>query len=785
MIQMNITAAGLAAIARQAGLIFTQFKAGSGFNADGDSIQAVAQDIPISYSKTYIAGNTYVINGEPAAVSYNSVKVCGTLVTSQAPDAYDWTELALMAKEGIAGEEFAFAYGAVTSNAIHIDPEDSATYIIPFDIVFDTTPNITVNTTETGVGWNDFLDHANALVSSSSAHGLSVSGGDLLMNGASLDLARNDTLKAVSGLEAIVSALPAPSVDLLGKQVLSKTENALFRLEKTENIAEGNYVAESGSSWVLANYGDDGALLVVGNDVEPSEGEITLDQAQSHFLRWESSESLDERLLVLETPSEDGALSSASSDNLSYNSEWVSRMTGSGTAASPYVIYTPYDFNEIRNHPAAHYRLANNLDFGPAIGMTVALEGGSVVYSDIDDSAPLYNSGAGFETVSQAFTGSLDGNGKVIKGIIICGTSAKGIFSQLKGATITDLTLKDGFIIYTGTSAAQVGAFFGTMGTGQGSTLRNLVNYCTVASIQNVAAVIYAGGIFGDLYAGSNMDNIVMNCANHGSVSAFGSGAVVSGIGEIRQDASYGSTVMEGCYNTGSLDGNTVCGISCISTNSSRLTIRNCYNAGVLSGAANTWALFSTATSPSVSYCYGRSDQGTITQGAAADIDYMAGQGFVDDMNTGLSEASFTADDININGGFPIKTAERSRSEGIPGELPVALLDRANAKVYSSKLSYSRLASLVSRQEMRALLPSITFPSVTLASASWTQNNGVYEQSVAVTGATARSAGALIPRSADCFTYGIALSGFGSGIALFTASSQPVADITAGLVLVS
>ena len=99
MIGMNVTQAGLAAVTRNQGLTFTRFVAGSGIDAEGQVIQTAEQSIGIAHQVTYVAGQTYTINGVETEVSYNSVKLVGILESALAEANYTWKELALMARE--------------------------------------------------------------------------------------------------------------------------------------------------------------------------------------------------------------------------------------------------------------------------------------------------------------------------------------------------------------------------------------------------------------------------------------------------------------------------------------------------------------------------------------------------------------------------------------------------------------------------------------------------------------------------------------------------------------
>lgn len=124
----------------------------------------------------------------------------------------------------------------------------------------------------------------------------------------------------------------------------------------------------------------------------------------------------------------------ADTDRTVFNSELVSRMTGTGTSSDPFLIYTPLDFYNVRNNLTAYYKLANNLDCS------------QLEWSPIATSA------------AKSFKGYFDGNGKTIKGIRYVGsTTAVSIFGHVGGNTNTDvacptiknLTIRDSELVST------------------------------------------------------------------------------------------------------------------------------------------------------------------------------------------------------------------------------------------------------------------------------------------------------------------------------------------------
>lgn len=108
-------------------------------------------------------------------------------------------------------------------------------------------------------------------------------------------------------------------------------------------------------------------------------------------------------------------------DNEEYNSEWVERLTGSGTFVDPYLIYTPYDFkvkmSSFSSRDGLYFKLMNNLDFGPVLGYKVSSVNGEIIAEEVDTTAPAYSQygmGPIWNDVGYIF---FDGNNKILKNI--------------------------------------------------------------------------------------------------------------------------------------------------------------------------------------------------------------------------------------------------------------------------------------------------------------------------------------------------------------------------------
>jgi hypothetical protein len=192
-----------------------------------------------------------------------------------------------------------------------------------------------------------------------------------------------------------------------------------------------------------------------------------------------------------------------------FNNEWVDKREGSGTASDPYLIYTPYDFNNIRNNLTAYYKLMNNLDFTDLMGIELNNidENGNFTFNNLIGSFPLFNSGQGFVPIGKtgtglAFTGSVDFNYKIIKGLIIItpiNTLAEtGIFGRIQQpATLKNLFLDNTNIIFTYYSGTHyIGALVG-YAIGMNVTIENISVSAIVGHNSATGNENFCGGVIG------------------------------------------------------------------------------------------------------------------------------------------------------------------------------------------------------------------------------------------------------------------------------------------------
>ncbi len=218
---------------------------------------------------------------------------------------------------------------------------------------------------------------------------------------------------------------------------------------------------------------------------------------------------------------------------------------GSGTAEAPYLI--------ANGAQLAHFASMVNSGQTSINGKLTA----DILLNDISDwenwgsTAPAHT-WTPIGSVSQPFTGTLDGDGHSVSGIYInSGTDYQGLVGVLgSGGTLQNLGVKASYI----KGSNFVGGVCGM----------NMMG--TVTNCNNTGSVTgdgYVGGLCGENYA------TVTNCYNSGSVAGS------EGVGGL---CGYNDGPVTNCYNTGSVEGDYSVGGVCGYNDSGPVT--NCYNTG-------------------------------------------------------------------------------------------------------------------------------------------------------------------------------------------------------------
>ena len=244
---------------------------------------------------------------------------------------------------------------------------------------------------------------------------------------------------------------------------------------------------------------------------------------------------------------------------------------GTGTAADPYLIETKEHLNNVRNNLSAHYKMIADIVFTDA---------------DFTSGGKYYNSGRAWSPIGfteyEPFTGTFDGNGHFVSGLILSrynATCYAGLFGWCDG-TIKNLGITNSTItIYAKSSYEYVyaGSIAGHLGSG--SSVTNCWSDSDVFAYtleSNSYSRAYAGGIVG-MAEGTA---VISSCYNIGTVRANAPG--------------YASSAFAGGITAGLSDGGTV--------DDSRIT--NCFNAGVVTGDGDTGGIVGRMWQGTVENCY-------------------------------------------------------------------------------------------------------------------------------------------------------------------------------------
>lgn len=222
---------------------------------------------------------------------------------------------------------------------------------------------------------------------------------------------------------------------------------------------------------------------------------------------------------------------------------------GKGTAESPYIIKTKEQLNNVRNYLDAHYRLYNDIVFNE---------------EDFISGGQFYNLGNGWIPIGtdekNAFTGTFDGNGHMIKGLVCKRPEESyiGLFAASDGTikslgmgeckivgkyvtgTIVGANGKNGVVFkcfntsdFTSTSEYNMA---GIVGSNSG-----VIRYC-----YNTGELNSFNGAFG-IAADNNGSGLIEFCYNTGNITVLAKRPSAAGV------AGYNSGTIRGCYNTGAI----------------------------------------------------------------------------------------------------------------------------------------------------------------------------------------------------------------------------------------
>ena len=201
-------------------------------------------------------------------------------------------------------------------------------------------------------------------------------------------------------------------------------------------------------------------------------------------------------------------------DNIVSNVVYASDFAGGdGSVDNPYQVATAEQLNNVRNHLDKHF----------------------IQTADIDLGVEPYNTGAGWEPIGNdlsPFTGTFDGNGKIISKLTIMDTgSYVGLFGFALGSHIKNVKLEDVNV----TGDYQVG---GLVGDNKDGEITN--SYATGAVIGTGGDEVYVGGLVGYNFDTDTVSNSYWDKETSGmDSSAGGAGAVGKNTKEMKQRETY------------------------------------------------------------------------------------------------------------------------------------------------------------------------------------------------------------------------------------------------------
>ena len=243
-----------------------------------------------------------------------------------------------------------------------------------------------------------------------------------------------------------------------------------------------------------------------------------------------------------------------------------------------------------------------------------------IVFGSIDTNGSAPGNFTPIGSFSSPFTGTFDGSGYVISGMIVSvapsGDAYAGLFACVMDSKIFDLGMVSGSVTVTlpGGYVYAGGIVGAVLDDGSPSilktTITNCYNTCPVTA-SSIKGAVFAGGILGGIYNQNNKSTVltIADCYNTGTITAStpaGSngwiystfaGGIAGSIMVYGSDSGSSTTItMERCFNDGSVVVTSAVyngaagGIAGVlngrypSQNSSTLiTVSDCYNMGLIS----------------------------------------------------------------------------------------------------------------------------------------------------------------------------------------------------------
>ena len=251
-------------------------------------------------------------------------------------------------------------------------------------------------------------------------------------------------------------------------------------------------------------------------------------------------------------------------EDLNLKAHWLKTIPGKGTEESPYQISNAEDLQVFRD-------IVNGTD-----GQTKKTDAWGELTNDIDlsgeDWTPIGKMPESAENQDLPYKGNFNGNGHTISGLTITGNiKYAGLFGYINGATIADVTLKDGSISTTSTTGTGTYAG-GIVAFAQGGTITGCGNENPVTG----GSFTCVGGIVGAIYDSIKIDRSY----NTGTIAGTSDNNLKSRVGGLIGSSFSNNPEVIDCYNTGAVrTGEYVGGLSGY-TEGSDCRFFSCYNIG-------------------------------------------------------------------------------------------------------------------------------------------------------------------------------------------------------------
>ncbi|MDE6485616.1 MAG: hypothetical protein K2L14_09530 [Duncaniella sp.] len=262
----------------------------------------------------------------------------------------------------------------------------------------------------------------------------------------------------------------------------------------------------------------------------------------------------------------------------------LNKWEGEGTAENPYIIHTAGDFGLIKNNLAAHYLVADDIDFD----------------------------GTTLEGFSGIFTGSLDGAGHTLSNFTLSGSPVFSTVGQVDAdkAVIKNLTFSH--VTVDNAPAVLAGSVYTT-------SIENVYVYDLNANITGDME-------FGGLVNGARFSTEIKGCAVMGTINAP-EAAGVGGVAYLLSNSAIEASVFDGEITAGSEAGGIVAEIA-----DDKSTVTDCHVKASITAKHTIGGIAATSGRGLISDCL---VEGAITATEAHNAYSYYNDGFVKEINTG------------------------------------------------------------------------------------------------------------------------------------------------------